>query len=233
MADEEAVEGADASTGEADEVLVTGLEALPGGEGVEAGFAEVAVGDESGEVFVAQGGFCDEDDVAAFGEFEGCADDGFDALFGAFFGEFVGSGQGESVNEGDGGESSDGGESGDFIGEEDAAAETVSAEGVEGDVGGIGDEFGLENGGFFYVAHGDTDGFVAAFAGSDGIVFFVIFLVLVPFELGWSGEDGEGGCGFAADVFVIEVAGDFDGGFTFPPFAGLSPAGEDFVSAIQ
>lgn len=104
---------------------------------------------------------------------------------------------------------------------------------MEGDVGGVGDEFGLESGGFFDVAHSNADGFVTAFAGADGIVFLVIFLRLVPLELGGSGEDGEGGGGFTANAFVVEVACDFDWGFAFPPFAGLSPVGKDFVSAIR
>lgn len=231
-ADEEAVEGADTAPGEANEILIIGLEALPGREGVKPWFAEVAIGDESREISVADGGFCDEDDVTAFGQFKACADEGFDALLSAFFCEFVGSGEGETVNESDGGESGDGGKAGDFVGEEDAPSETVSAQSVEGDVGSVGDEFGLEGGGFFDVSHGDTNGFVAAFSGANGIVFLVIFLRLIPFELGRSGEDGESGGGFAADVFVVEVPSDFNGGFAFPPFAGLSPAGNNFVSAI-
>jgi hypothetical protein len=104
---------------------------------------------------------------------------------------------------------------------------------VEGDIGGFCDEFGLEGRGFFDMAHGNADGFVSAFAGANGIVFLVIFLRLVPLELSGSGENGESGGGFTADVFVIQVASDFDGGFAFPPFAGLSPAGKDFVSAIR
>lgn len=202
-ADEEAVEGADTAPGEANEVLIIGLEALPGREGVKPWFAEVAIGDESREISVADGGFCDEDDVTAFGQFKACADEWFDALLSALFGEFVGSSEGETVNEGNGGESGDGGEAGDFVGEEDAPSEAVSAQGVKGDVGGVGDEFGLEGGGFFDVSHGHTDGFVAAFSGADGIVFLVIFLRLVPLELGGSGEDGEGGGGFTANVFVV------------------------------
>lgn len=97
-ADEEAVEGADTAPGDADKILVVGLEAMPGGEGVESWFAEVAIGDESGEVFVAEGGFCDEDNVTTLGEFKARADEGFDALLGAFFGELVGSGEGETVH---------------------------------------------------------------------------------------------------------------------------------------
>ncbi len=232
-ADEEAVEGADTAPGEADEVLIISLEAMPGGEGMESRFAEVAIGDEPGEVFVAEGGSCNKHNISAFGEFKARADEGFDALFGAFFGEFKGSGEGKTVNYSDGGESGDGGKAGDFVGEEDASSETVSAEGVEGDIWGFGDEFGLESGGFFDVAHGYADGFVSAFAGANGIVFLVIFLGLVALELGGSCEDGEGGGGFTAYVFVIQVASDFDGGFAFPPFAGLSPAGKDFVSAIR
>lgn len=149
-----------------------------------------------------------------------------------FFGEFDDAGEGEAVDEGDGGESGVGGEAGEFVGEDDASAIGVAGEAVERDVGLDRAAGGGDEGGFFDVAAGHADGFVAAFARADGIVFTMVFPVMPATGFFGGGEEGKGAGFFSSDPFFVEIADGFDGGFGFPPLASDAPFGEDLAGGL-
>lgn len=160
--------------------------------------------------------FGDEDEVAAIGEFEGCADQGFEADGAGGFAEFVGSGEGESVGEEGGGVAFFGGEGGEFSGEHCAAGEGVCTLGMEEDEGVFGASGTAVDRGR-NVGSGEAGFFVAEASDTDlGGGFFVLLV--------------ESGYGLAADAFGIDETTNFTVGVATPPFAGFPPEGKGLTA---